>query len=70
MPADALEDLTGGLAESINLSQKKYKENEEKKKLHQELKKCAEKQFLISASIGVSHPKSKFSMFLGPSQNY
>ena len=52
--ADALVDFTGGVAQSIDLAQEKYMEDEEKKKkLHQELKKCAERHFLISASIKV-----------------
>ena len=56
--ADALEDLTGGVTESIDLVTEKYeKDEEEKKNLHKDLKKCAERQFLISASItGVGHP--------------
>ncbi|XP_072033626.1 calpain-5-like [Amphiura filiformis] len=53
--ADALVDFTGGVAQSIELQQEKYFEDEEKKKeLHQELKKCADRHFLISASIKVT----------------
>ena len=52
--ADALVDFTGGVAQSIDLVKEKYMEDDDKKKkFHQELKKCADRHFLISASIKV-----------------
>ncbi|XP_022098028.1 calpain-5-like [Acanthaster planci] len=50
--ADALVDFTGGVAETISLTDEKYMEDFEKKKeFHKSLKKYSERNFLMSASI-------------------
>lgn len=55
--ADALVDFTGGVAESIDLQNQtdNFLNNEEKaKELRSSMKKCAERKFLMSASIKVT----------------
>ena len=52
--ADALVDFTGGVAESISLTDEKYHlDFEKKKEFHKSLKKYSERKFLMSASIKV-----------------
>ncbi|XP_038050798.1 calpain-5-like [Patiria miniata] len=53
--ADALVDFTGGVAESISLTDEKYMQDFEKKKeFHKNLKKYSDRKFLMSASIKVT----------------
>lgn len=53
--AEALEDFTGGVSESFNMTDEKYSENESKKEeFYDWLRKSLERGSLICAAIPVS----------------
>lgn len=57
--AEALEDFTGGVSESFNMTDEKYAENESKQdEFYEWLRKSLDRGSLICAAIPVSIPSS------------